>query len=569
MSRKEKEERVEREEESEERGRVRGRWELAPSSIPATRSMRLCMLAYVIAVVAVAVPYVYASSMVRRAEIPVAELGRAVNALSGWTPSQPVRVHAPAELSGYGQALMSDIESLSSPPSPLAGGIRFVLPPHLSIIEEGPAPNTPFRDMMQSVEKLERSLPPAFTSPSPSLEVFILTSTSVEGVYIGSNRSVVAMVKDEQSAKNVIGGVLAFFEGLRSIYTSPKDKVRVPLPLSLHLSTTLAVEDPTSGINGWDIDMLKTGLQAFARRVQPLSTLHIQSKVQRHFDIGVATTEKGGVHTIKEEDIPYFLPSSSLRVETSIAKAKHIQLVALVPSLSHSPLAVEMGGSNKLSSSFTVPQWGSVAFVPNVGGHDRMLGGDTLVHTLSLLLHSLRELMGMPFPQCVRSPLSALAPSPASSSSSPGSSCPNGVAFMLGRSAVAEWEMDVAARLSLHDSMISTVTSLSNVWQTLADNEEMQFTVEVKGMVVDAANHLVQARALADNRQLFDALSHAQRAQKLAEDAIFHPSFVAMLYFPPDHRLAVLLPFFFPAFVPILASLLAELKVVVGKKKRE
>lgn len=45
-----------------------------------------------------------------------------------------------------------------------------------------------------------------------------------------------------------------------------------------------------------------------------------------------------------------------------------------------------------------------------------------------------------------------------------------------------------------------------------------------------------------------------------AEAAFFHPSILARLSFPAQHKMAVYLPFFLPAMLPVVVGLLREVK---------
>jgi len=66
------------------------------------------------------------------------------------------------------------------------------------------------------------------------------------------------------------------------------------------------------------------------------------------------------------------------------------------------------------------------------------------------------------------------------------------------------------------------------------------------------------------------ALSHAARAQRLASEAYFDPSMLALLYFPDEHKYAVYTPLFGPVAVPLLVALLREVKEWrAGRRRRK
>jgi phosphatidylinositol glycan class S len=56
------------------------------------------------------------------------------------------------------------------------------------------------------------------------------------------------------------------------------------------------------------------------------------------------------------------------------------------------------------------------------------------------------------------------------------------------------------------------------------------------------------------------SLEHARIAETEAERAFFEKSMVGQLYFPDEHKVTVYLPLLGPVGVPLLMSLLTELK---------
>lgn len=54
------------------------------------------------------------------------------------------------------------------------------------------------------------------------------------------------------------------------------------------------------------------------------------------------------------------------------------------------------------------------------------------------------------------------------------------------------------------------------------------------------------------------ALQHSARALAHASRAFFNPGMLALLYFPPEHNLAVYTPLLAPISVPLIANSLRE-----------
>jgi len=55
-------------------------------------------------------------------------------------------------------------------------------------------------------------------------------------------------------------------------------------------------------------------------------------------------------------------------------------------------------------------------------------------------------------------------------------------------------------------------------------------------------------------------LLHSAQALVHSSSAFFHPTMVAMLYFPTEHKYAVYTPLFAPIAVPLVVTLLKEIR---------
>jgi phosphatidylinositol glycan class S len=56
------------------------------------------------------------------------------------------------------------------------------------------------------------------------------------------------------------------------------------------------------------------------------------------------------------------------------------------------------------------------------------------------------------------------------------------------------------------------------------------------------------------------ALNHSASALSLSSRAFFHPSMLALLYFPDEHKYAVYTPLFGPMAVPLIIAAISEFK---------
>ena len=79
---------------------------------------------------------------------------------------------------------------------------------------------------------------------------------------------------------------------------------------------------------------------------------------------------------------------------------------------------------------------------------------------------------------------------------------------------------------------------------------------------------LSAARSLAASGKVRASLSLLNEAQALAASAEEDPAMVGLLYFPDEHKLAVLLPLWAPLALPMLVGLVREIKRLREKKEK-
>jgi GPI-anchor transamidase subunit S len=79
---------------------------------------------------------------------------------------------------------------------------------------------------------------------------------------------------------------------------------------------------------------------------------------------------------------------------------------------------------------------------------------------------------------------------------------------------------------------------------------------------VASSAHLAEGR-------LPEAFSLSQTALTNSEAAFFHPSLLALLYFPDDQKYAIYIPYFLPVGIPVLLSMRTVIKWLRQDKSKE
>ena len=112
---------------------------------------------------------------------------------------------------------------------------------------------------------------------------------------------------------------------------------------------------------------------------------------------------------------------------------------------------------------------------------------------------------------------------------------------------------------------------LVRLWRMGEGNKGMSISPEVAGRMGEAVELLAGARWMAERGGVREALRMVNEARDLAESVLEDPTMVSLLYFPEEHKMAVLLPLWAPLALPIAAGLWREVRrfrELSGKKKR-
>ncbi|GAA5939466.1 hypothetical protein JCM3775_001723, partial [Rhodotorula graminis] len=120
-------------------------------------------------------------------------------------------------------------------------------------------------------------------------------------------------------------------------------------------------------------------------------------------------------------------------------------------------------------------------------------------------------------------------------------------------------EHDALVRRRLREAAHDSVDSLEALVTLARRIPNMRISREVQARVGRALEAL-EAASLSSSTSPATALLHAAVAQRLAAEAYFDPSMLALLYFPDEHKYAVYTPLFGPVAVPLVVALLREVR---------
>ncbi|KAJ9269638.1 hypothetical protein DTO212C5_4249 [Paecilomyces variotii] len=302
---------------------------------------------------------------------------------------------------------------------------------------------------------------------------------------------------------------------------------------------TISLFTPGYDPSSWDIEAaIQEYLTPLLDALSPISNFSVDTQVQLYAAFSPTAPlpeydESQGAWTLKKEDLSAFINAAEWPLSPSIGAGPTIEFVLYVPAPSQSPLVVKESGA----TSWLIPQWGGVAILnppltPENPYNPHHLSKESLESSFLTFSHQLLTLLGTP-------------------------STPPSLPFRLQTLIRIR-----AANLLLSAS--STMGSLARLTQSLPS---IPIPATVATSISTTLSHLAATCTHLKEGRFSAALATARVAEKEAERSFFEKSMVGQVYFPDEHKVAVYLPLLGPIGVPLVISLMKELKRIVADWK--
>lgn len=121
---------------------------------------------------------------------------------------------------------------------------------------------------------------------------------------------------------------------------------------------------------------------------------------------------------------------------------------------------------------------------------------------------------------------------------------------------ITSWQLDAVLRRRALENVKGSTEALMSILTLVDQIEGMPVGRDVRGDIDGALDALDRAYSFSTLPHL--ALSHSADAITRASRAFFNPGMLALLYFPPEHNLAVYTPLLAPIAVPLVAAVIRE-----------
>ncbi|KAJ5287878.1 hypothetical protein N7478_003564 [Penicillium angulare] len=365
---------------------------------------------------------------------------------------------------------------------------------------------------------------PLPSSSNPPLSAFI--AQELQGLYS----------EEKATIAHILSGETAGFD---SESISRRLRRSMKYADTYHLSFSLFTPGPAP--SSWDIETaVKEYLSPLLHAFSPISNFTIDTQVQLYATFSPMAPppiyeEAEAAWTLRKEDLSAFINAAEWPLNPSIGSGPTLNFILYVPAPSQSPLVVK----ENRASSWIVPQWGGVYLLnptlltdKNGQSNPPYLTHKSLRPAFMTFSHQLLTLLGTP-------------------------TTPSSLPLRLQTLIRVR-----AATLLLSAS--STMGSLARLTESLPS---IPIPATVASSVSTTLSHLSATCSYLRDGRFAAALASARVAETEAERSFFEKSMVGQVYFPDEHKVAVYLPLLGPIGVPLLVSLLKEVKRLIARRK--
>ncbi|OAG42224.1 hypothetical protein AYO21_03678 [Fonsecaea monophora] len=297
---------------------------------------------------------------------------------------------------------------------------------------------------------------------------------------------------------------------------------------------------------GWDIDeAIRDHIGPLVQALSSIADFEIQTQVQLYSTLPptIQPTRREGQNGtfLQQNELTAFVNSAEWPLAPSIGDGPTLNFILYVPAKDQIPLRVDEVDEN----SWLIPQWGGIQIL-NPPLYLHAVHGNMVPAYVDL------ELLHLPFETFALQLLSLLG---VSHPGDPGPPRP------------LQLRLDAYKRLSALSLSLHAASSLGSLARLAQRLSNIPIPRHVAQLVDDSiANLKACCKFFLEGR--FDlTLEHAKTAFKDSEKAFFDKSMVGQVYFPDEHKIAVLLPLLGPVGVPLIVGLLREVKRVLSTRR--
>lgn len=311
----------------------------------------------------------------------------------------------------------------------------------------------------------------------------------------------------------------------------------LPVAASYDVVLTVAVgrPDPNKPVLPELTDRIVGELEPLLRSLHVLARFTVKSQYLFHVNLGVKMSHDPatGYNYIYHDLLPLVITPLERRLGSVVSTASTLHFVVFVPASSDRPLFVGGGDGSGATSAFVAARWGGVFIANEPEANLSQIG--------AVFAAQLRQLIGA----------NLLADE-----------------LTVDRTVVAltDLEMALLRRRRIGECFQRASANLAALASMLAQISNIVISDQVSDTVCAGVEHFHAAVRLWRSGDEISAHERALAVLNASETAVFHPSMLALLYFPHDQKYAIYIPLFLPVCIPVLGSIRSILVFLRGRR---
>jgi GPI-anchor transamidase subunit S len=337
---------------------------------------------------------------------------------------------------------------------------------------------------------------------------------------------------------NPYGDAFAHFSGdqIRDIEKQLARAAKTATSYHLTFSLFSAGGAPSS----WDVQhVLNQHILPIVHAVKKTYSIQVGTQVQLFspYSPSVQSYYREGIrgHFLKHDDLTSFVNTAEWPLSPSIGQGPTLNFIVYVPNKSDLPLGID----GNLGGAWVVPKWGGITIVNPEMIEDAGTGSYVLPSHLS------SDELDDAFKTFSAQLLALLGITSGSYNDQP-----YPLSFRIqSHKRVTAYELHLRA-----SSNLGSLSSLAKHLNTIP------IPRHVAQLVDNSMSNLTASSTALARGNWDDAIRLASQAFEDSDKAFFDKSMVGQAYFPDEHRFAVYMPFLGPVAVPLLVTLIGELK---------
>ncbi|KAK8740860.1 hypothetical protein OTU49_002736 [Cherax quadricarinatus] len=322
---------------------------------------------------------------------------------------------------------------------------------------------------------------------------------------------------------------------------------QVPTEPGYDVTLTLMVPEPHRTEIDWDAKAaVNEYLKPVVNQLESVTKLIVRSQVL--YMSGLNVSPKWSTDhehfALPQDQLPLTINAIEAKLGSFVWTRPSLHFVIYIPRKKQMPLHIHSSdGEPTETNSFLVPRWGGVMIhnIPLAKGnasfpHYVTLDSHWIMSTVLTHLHRL-----LPIPSLKETEGLKILPS-------------------LDTCLLTEWQLDGLARARVSYYLSNIHITLQSLCELVGEISNMVISDEVGGWVWGAVEEWSECGQAAREGRLQEATLYCSRSFTQADAAFFHPSMLALLYFPDNQKYAIYVPLFLPVSIPVILSL----KMVLG-----